>query len=304
MQITGNFTNFYGANMLPAINTMFMNRYKQYPPVYNKVFQVESSNRSIEQITHVTGVGLFRPVAEGAALTYDRPEQGYTKTFTHSDFALGILVTRQMIRDDKWQLIRKQVDALVRSNRESIEIQAADIFNGGFGTITVPSGQYLFSASHPRVKAGGTRSNLVTSTDLNMTSLQAAMTVFDGFTDDAGILNQIPYSTLMVPKELRFKAAKLLKSADDPETANRSTNTLKYGQDGMPDMLVNRYLTDTDAWFLMAKPEDTGLYWFWREKPYTDYWTDNQTRNATHAMWYACSYGAANPDGVVGTSGT
>lgn len=304
MQITGNFSNFYGSTMLPAVNRIIFDRYKDYPPFYNKVFEVESSSRSVEQFTSVTGIGLFRPVAEGAAITYDKPVQGPTKNITYSDFALAILVTHQMIRHDKWRLIKQQVDSLVRSNRESIEVQAASVYNGAFSTTLLPTGQPLCSASHPRLKAGGTRSNLLVSADLNGTSLQQAMTLFESQTDDAGIPKMIPYDSLHIPKELRFKAAKLLKSVDDPETANRSTNVLSYGADGMPKMLVNRRLSDTDAWFLQGKTTDTGLIWIWFEKPYSDHWIDKPTRSANHAMWYACGYGAYNDLGIVGTAGS
>lgn len=302
MVITGNFGNWYGQNMLPLVNRLIMNRYKDYPPFYNKVMDVDSTTRSAEQVSGITGMGLFRPVAEGAAVTYDRPLQGLTRTYTYSDFALAFLVTHQMIRHDKFKLIAGFADALVRSNRESIEVQAASVFNGAFTTTTLPSGQPLCGTAHPRLKAGGVRVNKLVAADLNMTSLQAAMTLFESQTDDAGIPKMIPYSFLHIPKELRFKAAKLLKSADDPETANRSTNALKYGQDGMPGMMVNRRLLAPDVWFLQGKPTDTGIMWWWFEKPYRDQWVDNPTRSAHHAMWYACGYGAYSDLGIVGSS--
>lgn len=302
MQITGVFSQFYGSTMLPAVNRMITNRYKDYPPFYNKVFEVDSTTRSVEQFTSVTGVGLFRPVAEGQAITYDQPVQGPVKNITYSDFALAILVTHQMIRHDKWRLIKQQIDSLVRSNRESIEVQGASVYNGAFSTTLLPTGQPLCSTSHPRLKAGGTRSNKLVAADLNGTSLQAAMTLFESQTDDAGIPKMIPYESLHIPKELRFKAAKLLKSVEDPETANRSTNVLKYGADGMPTAMVNRRLTATDTWFLQGKPTDTGIIWLWFEKPYSDHWVDNPTRSAHHAMWYACGYGAYSDLGIVGVA--
>lgn len=304
MQITGNFSNFYGATMLPAINVMFMNRYKQYPPTYTKILNVDTSTRSIEQITSVTGIGLFRSVAEGAAVTTDKPQQGLTLTLSHSDFALAVAITHQMIRDDKYSLIRKQIDALVRSNRESIEIQGSSLFNNGFSTsvYSLPSGKAWFATDHPKLKAGGTKSNKLVASDLTMTSLQAAMTMFDGMVDDANILVNVSAKTLQFPKELQFKAAALLHSVDAPDTANRSINPLKFFRDGMPTGLMNRYLTATDGWFLQGAPTDVDAYWFWREKPYQTHWVDDWTRSAYHAMWYACSYGVAGPDGIVGVA--
>jgi hypothetical protein len=302
MVITGNFSNWYGATMLPLVNTLIMDRYKDYPPFYNQVMEVDSTTRSAEQISSITGIGLFRPVAEGAAVEYDKPLQGLTKTYTYADFALAFLVTHQMIRHDKFRIIKGAADGLVRSNRESIEVQAASVFNGAFSTTLLPTGKTLCATDHPRLKAGGTRSNKLVAADLNMTSLQGAMTLFESQTDDAGIPKMIPYSFLHIPKELRFKAAKLLKSADDPETANRATNSLKYGQDGMPGMKVNRRLTATDSWFLQGQPSDTGIMWWWFEKPYRDHWIDQPTRSAHHAMWYACGYGAYSDLGIVGVA--
>lgn len=302
MQVTGNFSNWYGTTMLPLVNKVIMDRYRDYPPFYNKVMEVDSTTRSAEQVSSITGIGLFRPVAEGAGVTYDKPVQGLTKNYTYADFALAFLVTHQMIRHDKWKIIKGMADSLVRSNRESIEVQAASIFNGAFSTTMLPTGKTLIATDHPRLKAGGVRSNKLVAADLNGTSLQGAMTLFESQTDDAGIPKMVPYSFLHIPKELRFKANRLVQSSDDPETANRSTNVLAYGADGMPSVLVNRRLTATDSWFLQGKPMDTGIMWWWFEKPYRDQWIDNPTRSAHHAMWYACGYGAYSDLGIVGVA--
>jgi len=51
--IRGLFSDFYLATMLPAINRLIGERYRQYPTIYTRIFSVESSGRSIEQFSGV-----------------------------------------------------------------------------------------------------------------------------------------------------------------------------------------------------------------------------------------------------------
>jgi hypothetical protein len=77
MEVTGNFSDFYNATMLPAIREVAGRNYRRYPAQWPNIFQVMSSSRSLEQFSQVSGVGRAAVIAEGAAVRRDQAVQGF-----------------------------------------------------------------------------------------------------------------------------------------------------------------------------------------------------------------------------------
>jgi hypothetical protein len=57
---------------------------------------------------------------------------------------------------------------------------------------------------------------------------------------------------ILVPVDLRWTAAELMNSAYVVGGTNETINVLK----GLCDIIVVKYLTDTDNWYLVANPSD------------------------------------------------
>jgi hypothetical protein len=62
-------------------------------------------------------------------------------------------------------------------------------------------------------------------------------------------------------------------------------------------------LTDTDAWFLVAPPDQTGLLWLWRLKPYSEKDYDAKTETAYLYRRYVATVGYYDWVGVFGSPG-
>lgn len=304
MLVPGNFGNFYGETMLPGLRAVIDRGYRARPVKFSQIFQMNPSSRSIEQFSQVSGVGRFGQLSIGGKIRYDQPVQGYKSTFKHTRYGLAVPTTIDVVEDDEWQLIENMHRDLGWSCNETRELDAVSTFNNGFsGSFTGPDGVALFSASHPLYKAGGVQSNLMTAADLDSFSLQLALTVFELMKRPSGELIHIKPSKMVVHPSNRFVGYTLTKSEDDPTTSDRSINPLGGAEDGMPDMFVWPYLTAPNAWFLVAEPQDTGLVWFDRKKPYTKSWTDDETEVGIVGMRYKKSHGWNNYIGVVGNQG-
>jgi hypothetical protein len=304
MQIRGNFSDFFFETALPALRTVIGREWAEYPEMYSQVLRVESSDRSIEQTSQVSGVRLLSEIGEGESITTDNIIQGFDKTFRHSKFGLAVPTTQEMIDDDKFRLVTESHQGLARSTKETIEIQGASILNNAFSTVTGPDGKVLCASDHPLIKNGGTQANLASvSADLDFVSLSLALADMELMKDSAGLLQIIPAKRLVVATANRLMAAEITKSADRPDTANRATNALKYARDGMPEVMVYPYLTDPDAWFLMAPAKQTKLYWFWRKRPYTKSWFNDEREVGYVGTRYRASYGFADWQGVWGNPG-
>lgn len=307
MIIRGQFSDFFLSTMLPALNKVIWKRYNQRPDEYSQIFDVNPSGRSIEQFGEITGLGLFSQITEGAPVRYDQPLQGFHSTFSHLRFGLGFMASQDLVEDDKISIIKKMGIELGRSAKESIEIDAAAHFNNGFsGSFLGPDGVSLFSASHPLIKAGGNQSNLLSvSAALDVTSLELALTDWENMKDSSGKKLRLPSPKLIVSPTNRWNAMQILKSGDwRSDTANHTVNAFKHADNGpVSDVMVWHYLTSTTAWFLAAPPTETGLVFFWRRKPYTDYGYDFDTESGKTAMRYRKSHGWTDFYGVYGTPG-
>lgn len=304
MIIRGGFTDFYLTTMLPALKGVVSGRFKEYPSQFDKIFNVETSDRSIEQMSEFSGVGQFSSISEGQGVRFDSPVQGFDKTFTHTRFGLGIQTSQDAVEDDKIKLIFKSHADMAVSARDTQEVDAASTFNNGFsGSYLGPDGKALFATDHPLYKSGGVQSNTGTAADLDVVSLQLALTDFETQKDAAGRLIHVPCQKLIVTPQQRWIAYELTKSSMRPDTANNATNAFKFANDGMPDPFIWRYLTDPDAWFLSAPPDSTGLVWFWRRKTYSKQWVDEATETGNYAVRYKKSHGWYSFYGVYGNPG-
>ncbi len=305
MEVPTNFSDFYGTSMLPALRSITDDGYKEYSPQFPSIFNMLSSSRSLEQFTQVSGVGRFSPLNEGEAVRRDQAVQGFKSSFTHTRWGLSVPVTVDMVEDDKWNLVGKLHRDLGWSCSETQELDAVSTFNNAFsGSFLGPDGVALCSANHPLYKAGGVQSNVLTvAADLDMIPFQLALTQFSLMKRPSGeFIHAVPSKLLIHPSNL-WLAYALTKSGDDPTTSDRSVNPLKGAPDGIPMPYAWRYLTDTDAWFIVSEPARTGLVWFWRKKPYTKSWTDDESEVGVTAMRYKKSHGWNDYIGVFGTPG-
>lgn len=304
MEVTGNFTDFYGSTMLPAMRSLIERGFRKRPPQFTQLFNTMSSAKSIEQFSQVSGVGRFIQLAEGQPIRKDQPVQGFNSTFKHVRYGLAVPTTIDVVEDDNWGLINQMHSDLGWSASETRELDAVSTFNNAFsGSFLGPDSVSLCSTSHPLYKVGGVQSNLMTAADLDMFSLQAAMTAFELMKRPSGELIHVAPAKLIVHPNNRFIAYALTKSGDDPTTADRSVNPLAGGEDGIPTPFVYRYLTSTVSWFLTAEASQTGLVWFDRKKPYTKSWTDDETEVGVVGMRYKKSHGWNNYIGIIGNAG-
>lgn len=305
MEVTGNFSDFYGTSMLPALRAVVDRGFKRYPPSFTRLFNVMDSSKSIEQFSQISGVGRFQPIPQGSPVRRDQAVQGYKSTFEHVRWGLAVPVSLDVVEDDKWDLIGNLHKDLGWSCAETQEIDAASTFNNGFSSsFPGPDGVSLFNASHPLYKVGGFQSNILSvAADLDMIPLEQMLTAFSLQKRASGEYIHLPATNLIVHPSNLWIAHALTRSADDPTTADRSINPLGAAIDGIPKVFSYRYLTDPDAWFIGSNPSETGLVWFWRRQPYTKAYTDDDTEVGVTAMRYKKSHGWNSFYGYFGTPG-
>lgn len=285
-----------------GVNTWWGMGYGEHPLELDDIFDRETSSKAYEEDVQIVGTGLFPVKAESAGVSYDAIRQGYTQRYTHVTYALGVIFSYEMIADNQYSLGFKKARYIGFSARQTQETLAANLLNRGFNSsYAFADGKELCATDHPNVTGGTFRNELATSADLSHASLEQAMIDIDAFTDDRGLQIAVVGRKLIVPKELRFEAARILKSTQESGTANNDINAINTETDLSAS--VNHYLTDTDAWFIKTSAMD-GMKRFTREAPGAPVReNDFDTRNLKFATFFRESYGVTDVRGIFGSQG-
>jgi hypothetical protein len=290
--------------LLPGLNALFGMEYSRYPEEHKAIFETETSERSFEEETKLSGFGTAPVKGEGAAIAYDNAQEAWTARYNHETIALGFSITEEAIEDNLYDsLSARYTKALARSMANTKQVKAANILNNGFSS-SYPGGdgQPLFSTAHPLV-SGGTNSNEpATAADLNETSLEAAIIQIAAWTDERGLLIAAKPRKLVVPPALMFVATRLLETELRTATADNDINALR-SMGAIPEgYTVNHYLTDTDAWFICTDVPN-GLKHFVRSPLSNSMDGDFDTGNVRYKARERYSFGWSDPLGMWGSEG-
>ena len=290
--------------LLPGLNALFGLEYARYGEEHKEIFETESSERSFEEETKLSGFSAAPVKNEGSAIAYDNAQEVFTARYNHETIALGFSLTEEAIEDNLYDsLSSRYTKALARAMAYTKQTKAAAILNNGFDTdYAGGDGQPLFSASHPLV-SGGTNSNIpTTAADLNETSLEAAVIQIAAWTDERGLLIAAKPRKLVVPPSLMFVATRLLETELRVSTADNDINALKSNGSIPEGYTVNHFLTDTDGWFLTTDVPN-GLKHFVRTPMQNSMDGDFDTGNVRYKARERYSFGWSDPLGMYGSEG-
>lgn len=251
------FSDLYGSSMLPVLEELFRQEFAEAASVRERLFKVVSHDRDIWQSTETHDLPLFNEMQEAEDYSYFGMKQGYDKTLSMVKYGLGASISEEAIDDGKFDLVADLMRRMARSARESQEISAMNIFNNGFASELSADGAAVFSASHLLPSGGTFRNKPSSAADLSVSSLETAITDFETqFVGDSGIFYRIMPKILLVHPSNRLLAKELIGSDLKPSTSDNNMNSMK--EEGLMVVSSPR-LTDSDAWFLLGAPSDTGL---------------------------------------------
>jgi hypothetical protein len=290
--------------LLPGLNALFGMEYKRYGEEHKEIFETETSERSFEEETKLSGFSAAPVKNEGSAIAYDNAQEAWTARYNHETIAMGFSLTEEAIEDNLYDsLSSRYTKALARAMAYTKQVKAASILNNGFSSaVTYGDGQALFSTAHPLV-SGGTNSNRpAVAADLNETSLEAAVIQIAGWTDERGLLIAAKPRKLVVPPALMFVATRLLETELRVATADNDINALKNNGSIPEGYTVNHYLTDTNAWFLLTDVPN-GLKHFVRTPLQTSMDADFDTGNSRYKSRERYSFGVSDPLGAFASPG-
>ena len=290
--------------LLPGLNALFGMEYSRYGEEHKEIFETESSERSFEEETKLSGFSAAPVKNEGAVVSYDNGQEAWTARYNHETIALGFSLTEEAIEDNLYDsLSARYTKALARAMSYTKQTKAAAVLNNGFSSSYAGGdGVELFSTLHPLVSGGVNSNEPSTPADLNETSLEAAVIQIAAWTDERGLLIAAKPKKLIVPPSLMFVATRLLQTELRVGTADNDINALKTNGSIPEGYAVNHFLTDTDAWFLTTDVPN-GLKHFVRTPLSQSMDGDFDTGNVRYKSRERYSFGWSDPLGVFGSPG-
>ena len=305
-------TASFPKTLWPGVNKWFGMGYDTEQDEYSQIFSVRTSDKKFEQDVSMAGLGLFGVKPEGENVTYDSANQGFVHQFNHLTYSSGIIITREAFSDNQYNIDvfkprSMELGFAARTTRETI---AANVLNRAFNTAytmgTNSDSLPLCSASHVTGAPGAAvYSNLSTAGDLSELVLEGMIINIGLATDSRGKHIRLMPDKLVIPPGLMMDAERILGSTLQNDTANNAINVLKSKSWFPGGIVVNHYLTDTDAFFITTSANKSGTGLVWYDRWPLEFGADNEfdTENAKYKATFRCSVGWDDPRSTYGNSG-
>ena len=290
--------------LLPGLNALFGLEYARYGEEHKEIYETETSERSFEEETKLSGFSAAPVKNEGQAIRYDNAQEAWTARYNHETIALGFSLTEEAIEDNLYDsLSARYTKGLARAMAYTKQVKAAAVVNNGFNNgYQGGDGVSLFNTAHPLVN-GATNGNTPTvAADLNETSLENAVIQIAAWTDERGLLIAAKPKKLIVPPALQFVATRLLETELRVGTTDNDINAIKNNGSIPEGYTINHFLTDTNGWYLTTDVPN-GMKHFERTPLQNSMDGDFDTGNVRYKSRERYSFGWSDPLGMYGSPG-
>ena len=292
------FTELYA----PDLRNVVFENFSYGETEYDKIFNVVGVNKRRDLTDYdMAGFGSVPVKNEGTGIVYDDPIPGSSVTYSWTPYGKGFRITHEAMEDELYGQMRKMAGALGRAFRNQTEINAIALLDDAFAgaTFTGFDSLALCHTAHTNLRGGTQRNEPSTAVDISVSSLQDAMVDFEKFTDHSGVPIVVQPKTLVIAPESIPLVKEIFGSPQKPFTADNENNILQ----GWLNVVVSHYLSDSDAFFILADKSAHDLQFFWREKFTTDSADDFDTGDGKMKGYMRSGVGFGQWQGVWGSPG-
>ena len=295
-------TGAHPKDLWPGVKKHFGATYNEHPQEWAMIFDQEGSDKSYEERVQYVGLGLAPTKNQGASISFDDAKQGYISRITNVTYGIGGIVTREAIEDGQYESIATRIARYIAfSIRQTCENVGANVLNRATtSAYTGGDGVVLATASHP--EHSGNQSNIGTAADLSETSLEDMLIQIMNATDSRGLKISLIGQKLIIPTASSFEATRIVKSMLQSGTANNDLNALREMGMLPGGIVVNHYLTDSDAWHIKTNAPE-GLIAQNRRAVEFDKDNDFNTENALMKGTIRMGFGWADWRGLYHNAG-
>jgi len=231
-----------------VVSAVLINEFAELPNVFSTLYTIKTSARARERQTSISGLSQFDEKVEASAAAEEQPIQQFQKTFNHTPFAKTVKVSRELVDDEEWGWFENLAVQLANAANRTMESQAAAPFGDAFtgASYVGEDGLSLCNNAHVNVDGGNSQDNNF-ALALSAANVSTVRVAHRKFTDYKGEKVHINPNGLLVPLDLEQTAWEIVNSNLKPGSANNDANFYQ----GMFQLYVWNWLTDTNAWFTL-----------------------------------------------------
>lgn len=187
-------------------------------------------------------------------------EKGFT--LKNKDWEATISVDRNAMDDDQYGQVKIRANTLGASAKKGYDEELATVIQAG-ETELCYDGQYYFDTDHSEGSSGSQSNYSASGLALSVANAKTVITTMMAYKDDQGGIVGINPTHIMVPPALEFTAREIF----DPQgTGDTNANTSLKGR---LKIIVNVFLTETTAWYVMDLNQPLKPFIFQNRKPLT-----------------------------------
>ena len=235
--------------------------YKGFDSEWKQVIEKETTDLKINKRMPYEGIGAAPEKAEGADAQSSRLYEGYQETVKLATFVYELPMTweHRKYATKSAKFIEQVGEYMARSVNLRYEYTGISPIDNGFTAAAYAGGDTkAYFASDHAWKSGGTFDNLLTAADLSKTSLESALIEIAQATQELSIPAKIIPGKITISSDNIFVLPELLKTVQDPESANNTINAIK--SEFSLKKNLNHYMVDTDSWVIDGQNPSRVLY--------------------------------------------
>ncbi len=245
----------------------FRDSFQHYEPEYPMFLKQGRMEGPEIEASIITGLKRLLERGDGESVTYEDPVLGPKVAGVDKEFALGFIITRRTVEDDKYKKANQASKWLAEATRMTYEYRSAALMDDAFSGSTFMGidGLRLCHTAHTLINSTSTVANQTsTAVGFGVTGVNALLNLAQACKNENGDpMKVVPDTVIYNPGNID-KAMKIFGGDLEPFTADNDINTIKRRMPGIKHV-VKRYTTDTtdyylvdsrlnDAWFLVRRP--------------------------------------------------
>jgi len=252
---------------------------------FPKWMKIKTMSDQYEDDAEYAGPAYASSVSEGAELPTVSLYAGYTKRYIARKFGAKMLITEEVLEDNKYPEAIRAAGKLKAALWNSADLDATDILVNATST-SYPGGDGLplASASHT-LPAGGTWSNLMaTAMSPSRAAMIIATSAIRKLPGHHGAYGHIMPERIVCPLEQWAMWDEILGSTGAPEAGEYNRINV-VNRMGLKDTVAIPWWDNTTTNWAVITDCDMPLNFRWRRKPRSRSWVDN----SHETMYYSIS---------------
>ena len=270
MIVQGNFNPLFRG----GLRKDFRDAYKKHKTEYTDFLKTGKMDGPEVYAALMTGLSRFLERADAEPVTYEDPKMGPTVAGVDKEFALGFIISKRTVEDDKYGKANQSSKWLAHAAQMTKEYRAAGLLDDAFAGSTYVGydGLSLISDAHTFLNKTGTWSNeLATPIGVSITGITAMFDLFGTLKDHNGDPIVSFPDTIIIGNNAGdiHRTMQIFGGEMEPFTAERNENAIRKRL-ANPKTVVSHYKSDANSWFMQDSSLNDAHFLMRREVEFSD----------------------------------